>query len=170
MKKRIWIGMLLLALGGHAMAQDQPKFVTAAAPQDLTAIRHVMDSFHHAVVAHDGKGVAALFLDPGSTWVMALSDQAFAAARAKNASAQKVHVGSYKDFATFVSNTKSALDPRHTDIRIASDGTVASVYFHFDFNVDGKVNNRGDETWQLVKTADGWRIVAITYSVNPGAA
>ena len=50
-----------------------------------------------------------------------------------------------------------------------SDGAVASVYFHFDFVIDGKVENRGDETWQLVKTADGWRIVAISYSSNPGA-
>jgi len=32
------------------------------------------------------------------------------------------------------------------------------------------VQNRGDETWQLVKTNDGWRIVAITYSSNPPAA
>jgi ketosteroid isomerase-like protein len=81
-----------------------------------------------------------------------------------------VRVSSYQDFATFVSSTKSDLDPRHTDIRIMSDGAVASVYFHFDFVIDGKVENRGDETWQLVKTTDGWRIVAITYSSNPAGA
>jgi hypothetical protein len=129
-----------------------------------------MDAYHHAVVTHDGKGVSELFLDHGGALVTVLSDNAFAAARAKNASAQKVRISSYRDYATFVSSTKSDLDPRHTNVRIASDGAIASVYFHFDYVIDGKVENRGDETWQLVKTADGWRIVAITYSSNPQAA
>jgi len=102
--------------------------------------------------------------------VTVLSDKALPAMRAKKPSTQKVRVSSYQDFATFVSSTKSDLDPRHTDIRIMSDGAVASVYFHFDFVIDGKVENRGDETWQLVKTTDGWRIVAITYSSNPAGA
>jgi hypothetical protein len=96
-----------------------------------------------------------------------LSDQGFAAMKAKNPAVQKVRVSSYQDFATYLARTKSDIDPRHSSVQIMSDGAVASVYFHFDFDVDGKVANRGDETWQLVKTVDGWRIVAITYSSSP---
>ena len=167
MKKTIFIGAILLLLGGNANATDRP---AGTASQDVAGIQRVMEAFHHAVATHDGKGVSALFLDHGSTWVTVLSDKAFAAARAKKVSTPKVHVGSYRDFAAFVSSTKSNLDPRHTDVRMTTDGAVASVYFHFDFVIDGKVENRGDETWQLVKTADGWRIVAITYSSNPVTA
>ncbi|RUL62601.1 nuclear transport factor 2 family protein [Dyella dinghuensis] len=126
-----------------------------------------MDTYHRAVVAHDGKGVAALFLDHGSTWVTVLSDQGFAAMKAKNPAVQKVRVSSYQDFADYLAHSKSDIDPRHGSVQIMSDGAIASVYFHFDFDVDGKVANRGDETWQLVKTVDGWRIVAMTYSANP---
>lgn len=169
MKKIIFIGVILLLLGCNVTAAGRPGGTAGTAPQDVADIQHVMEDFHHAVATHDGNGVSELFLDPGSTWVTVLSDKAFAAARAKNPSTQKVHVSSYRDFANFVSKTPSNLDPRHTDVRIHSDGTVASVYFHFDFVIDGKVENRGDETWQLVKTVDGWRIVAITYSSNPGA-
>jgi ketosteroid isomerase-like protein len=147
-----------------------PDDAIAAAPQDVADIQHVMDRFHHAVVAHDGKSVSALFLEPGSTWVTVLSDNASAAAQAKNAAAQKVSLRRYQDFAAFVSNTKSVLDPRHDNVQIMSDGAVASVYFHFDFIIDGKVENHGNVTWQLVKTTDGWRIVAIAYSSNPGPA
>jgi hypothetical protein len=32
---------------------------------------------------------------------------------------------------------------------------------------DGKEQNRGSETWVLVKGTEGWRIAAITYSSNP---
>jgi ketosteroid isomerase-like protein len=170
MKKIACAGAFLLMVACAAATADQPNTTTPTSPQDMADIRQVMDAFHHAVATHDGHGVSALFLDHGSTWVTVLSDKAFAAAKAKNPSMQKVRVSNFQDFATFVSSTKSALDPHHTDIKIASDGAVASVYFHFDFMIDGKVENRGDETWQLVKTVDGWRIVAITYSSNPGAA
>jgi ketosteroid isomerase-like protein len=170
MKKIIFIGVILLLLGCNVAATDRPVGAAGTASQDAADIQRVMDAFHHAVVTHDGKGVSGLFLDDGSRLVNVLSDEAFAAVRAKNASTPKVHVSSYRDFAAFVSSTKSDLDPRHADVRMTSDGSVASVYFHFDFVIDGKVENHGDETWQLVKTADGWRIVAITYSSNPGAA
>jgi len=170
MKRIIFIAAMLLLPIFNVNAMDRPDSAAGAAPQDVADIQHVMDAFHHAVATHDGDGVSRLFLDHGSTWATVLSDKAFAAARAKNPSAQKIRVSSYKDFATFVSSTKSNLDPHHTDVRITSDGAIASVYFHFDFVIDGKSENRGDETWQLVKTADGWRIVAIIYSSNPGAA
>jgi ketosteroid isomerase-like protein len=168
-KNITFIGVILLILGRSAVAVDRPEGAIAMAPQDVADIQRVMDSFHHAVATHDGKGVSALFLDPGSTWVTVLSDKAFAAAKAKNAAAQKIQVRNYQDFANFVATTKSVLDPRHDNVHILSDGAVAAVYFHFEFVIDGKVENRGAETWQLVKTADGWRIVAITYSSNPGA-
>ena len=170
MKKFIFIAAILLLLGCNVAAMDRSGRDTASASQDVADIQRVMDAFHHAVATHDGNGVSKLFLDRSSTWLTVLSDKAFAAARVKNVSMQKVRVGSYKDFSAFVSSTKSDLDPRHTDVRIMSDGAVASVYFHFDFVIDGKVENRGHETWQLVKTVDGWRIAAISYSSNPGAA
>ena len=170
MKTLALIGTIFLSLSGSAAAFDQPDGVITTSPQDAADIRQVMDTFHHAVATHDGKGVAALFLDHGSTWVTVLSDHGLAAMRAKNAATPKVHVSSFQSFAAFVSSTKSALSPRHADVQIMSDGAVAAVYFHFDFIIDGKSENRGDETWQLVKTTDGWRIVAITYSSNPVAA
>ncbi len=170
MKKFTFIGIVLLMIGGSVAASDRSDGAMATAPQDVADIQHVMDTFHHAVTTHDSNGVSALFLDHGSTWVTVLSDKGFAAMKAKNPAVTKVRVSSYQDFAAFVSRTKSALDPQHKNIQIMSDGAVASVYFHFDFVIDGKVENRGYETWQLVKTTDGWRIVAITYSSNPGAA
>ncbi|MEA1647850.1 hypothetical protein UAJ10_02310 [Nitrospirillum sp. BR 11164] len=137
-----------------------------AEASDEAGIRQVMDAFHAAVVGHDGARLASLFLPDGGAWLNVLTDQAYAfVAGAK----PKVRVGSHRDFATFVSTTKSALDPRHDNIRIVSDGTVASVTFDFHFLIDGVETNRGMEMWQLVKDADGWRIAAITYSSTPKA-
>lgn len=127
MKETIFIWAILLLFSCSVTATDRLDGAAGTASQDVADIQRVMEAFHHAVATHDGKGVSELFLDHGSTWVTVLSDKAFATARAKNASAQKVRVSSYRDFAAFVSSTKSDLDPRHADVRITSDGAVASV-------------------------------------------
>ena len=127
----------------------------ANASTDVDDIRKVMDTFHEAVVSHDGARLSALFIPEGSTWLNVLKSPA------------KIRVGSYADFAKFVSNTKSDLNPQHSHVRIQTDGTIASAYFDFVFMIDGKVQNKGSETWQLVKGPEGWRIAAITYSSEP---
>src|SRR5580704_19413960 len=127
----------------------------AVAGSDSAEVQKVMDTFHRAVVNHDGAQVAALFIPEGSTWLNVLSDDAYARAKAKTPDAKKIRVGSFKDFAERVSHTKANFDPRHTHVQINSDGTIASVYFDFIFLSDGKETNHGSEAWQLVKGIDG---------------
>jgi len=157
-RKSLWVIALSLAAA---------RVASAGTPTD--EIQQVMDTFHRAVVNHDGAQVAALFVPEGSAWFNVLSDDAYARAKVKSPEVGKVRVGSYQEFAKFVSNSKASLDPRHSHVRIFSDGTVGMAYFDFDFVIDGKVENRGSETWQLVKGTQGWRIAAITYSSNPQA-
>jgi hypothetical protein len=160
--------ILIVALLLSTAAFDRRAAIGTAA--DTVDIQHVMDAFHDAVATHDGPQLAALFIPEGSTWLNVLSDEAYARAKAKSPDAVKVRVGSYKDFATFVSNSKASLDPKHSHIQIHTDGIIASVYFDFVFLINGQEENRGRETWQLVKGTDGWRIAAITYSSSPPAS
>ena len=134
---------------------------------DTVDPQHVMDAFHEALVTHDGPRLAALFLPEGSTWVNVLTDDALVRARHGKPATPKVRLSNFKDFAAFVSSTKQSLDPRHTNVVLHSDGTIASAYFDFVFFIDGKEENRGAETWQMVKGEAGWRIAAITYSSQP---
>lgn len=69
-------------------------------------------------------------------------------------------------FLDFVGSTPSAIEENFHHVRIETDGSVASAYFIFEFLIDGKLENRGAETWQLVKTDDGWKIAAMLYSSN----
>lgn len=61
----------------------------------------------------------------------------------------------------FMGRRKPNLNPTQSDVRINTDGTIASVYFDFIFLIDGKEQNRGSEIWVLVKGADGWKIATI---------
>jgi ketosteroid isomerase-like protein len=134
---------------------------------DETEIEQVMKQYHAAILAHDGAALSALFLPDANLWLNVLTDSAYARAQANSPTAQKVRVSDYKDFAKLVSTTPKNFNPEHDNVVIHTDGTIAAVYFDFVFNVDGKANNRGSETWQLVKAANGWRIASIVYSSKP---
>jgi len=151
----------MFCLSNPASAQQSAQNPT---PQDVKDIEQVMDAFHAAVVAHEGAKLATLFVPEGSAWFNVLTDSAYAGAKTKSDHAAKVRLSSFQNFATFVSTTKDRLDPRHAQIQIHSDGTIASVYFDFVFMINDKPENSGCETWQLVKTAEGWKIAAIAYS------
>src|ERR1700730_14757396 len=163
---------LTVSIGSVSFAQsplpaESNKAVPASTASDTVDVQHVIDAYHEAVLTHDGSRLANLFIPQGSMWIKVLSDDAYARAKAKSPDAVKVSVGSYTDFAKLVSTSKSSFNPTHTHLQQNSDGTIASLYFDFVFLIDGKEQNRGSETWILVKGSDGWRIAAITYSSNP---
>lgn len=133
----------------------------------VAAIEQVMKQYHEAVVTHNGAALSSLFLPDANIWLNVLTDSTYDRAKAKAPATQKVRVGNYRDFAKIVSTTTKSLDPEHSNVVIHTDGTIAAVYFDFVFKTDGIANNTGSETWQLVKTVDGWRITAICYSSNP---
>lgn len=153
---RFTLTALLLATLGVARA--------GTLADDTSDVQHVMDAYHDAVVAHDGARLAALFIPHGSVWLNVLSDDVFAAARAKAPAALKVRAGSVADFAQLVSGSRMQFNPTHTQLEVHSDGTIATVTFDFVFYIEGRAQNRGSEAWLLVKDTAGWRIAALTYS------
>lgn len=139
----------------------------ASTADDTVDVDHLIVAYHQAVVSHDASRLAALFLPAGTAWFSVLSDDGLKRARAKSPDATKLKPGSVESFVKLVATSKSRLDPRHTNLQVRSDGTIATATFDFDFFIDGKDQNKGSESWQLVKGADGWRIVSIVYSSNP---
>ncbi|SDF30977.1 protein of unknown function [Massilia sp. PDC64] len=138
-----------------------------AADADVAAIRQLVQQFQTAIVARDGKTLGSLFVQEGGSWWSVLDEPTYAAAKARNPAARRLEPSTWQKFAEFVTHSARPVEERFHDVRVDTNGTVASVWFDFDFLVDGKVTNRGSETWQLVRTDDGWKIVAMLYSVHP---
>ena len=139
----------------------------AATVDDSVDVDHLIAAYHQAVVSHDAPRLAELFVPTGTAWFNVLSDEGLKRARARSPDAAKLKPGSVEAFLKFVATSMSLLDPRHTNLHVRSDGTIATVTFDFSFLIDGKEENRGSESWQLVRAAAGWRIVSIIYSSNP---
>ena len=131
-----------------------PAHAAPAHEADIAAIRQLVQQFQSAIVAHDGKTLGSLFMQDGGSW-LSVSDGA----------GHRLMPSTWQKFADFVQHSDQPIEERFYDVRIDTNGTVASVWFDFDFLAGGKVVNRGSETWQLVRTGDGWKIQAMLYSV-----
>ena len=138
-----------------AMAAESPK----------ADIQKVVEQFQGALKAHDAKTLGSLFT-PECSWVEALGADSLVKVRAKKPDIGPYHTSTPAKFVGFVGSSKDPLEERFHDVRIETDGTVGIVYFDFEFLLAGKVQNRGAETWQMVRTEDGWKIAAMLYSSN----
>ena len=163
---RVLLSSMLLAvcLAGPAHAADG--VATGARAADVAAIHAVVDQFKAAIIARDGKTLGSLFLQDHDSWLSVADDAVWAKVKARNPKARKVSSSTWKKFANMIQTSDKPLEERFYNLRVDTNGAVASVWFDFDFLEDGKVTNRGSESWQMVRAEDGWKISSMLYSIG----
>jgi hypothetical protein len=162
--------MLSRTFATLAIALLATPFAHAATPPSTTAkaeINQLVDTFKAAIIAKNGTKLDTLFVSENSSWFSALNQASLDQMRTKKADAKRFRAepDAYKGFTKFVGSTTHAIEETFDNVRIDTDGTVGSVYFEYVFLLDGKPTNHGNETWQVVRTDDGWKINAMLYSV-----
>ncbi|WP_165390882.1 nuclear transport factor 2 family protein [Pseudoduganella lutea] len=156
--KRLLATALLLSAFCHPLAHAQPAGDDAVAVAEIGTI---VKAFQAAIVAKDRAALEAMFLPADNSWLTVASD-----AVKRKPGQPRVRPSSYRQFAEFVGNSKLPVEERFYNVRIHSNGSVGAVYFDFDFVEDGKVTNRGAESWHLVKTESGWKISSMVFSLG----
>ncbi|MGO4701399.1 YybH family protein [Dyella sp. 2RAB6] len=136
----------------------------ANVPQARAQIQQLVEQFKTAIKAHDGEGMAKLFM-PGGSWFQSLDDASWAKVKTREPNARQVMPDDYQKFSQFVGKATKPIEETFDNVRIETDGTIGTVYFDYVFLQSGKPTNHGAETWQLVRTPDGWKISAMLYSV-----
>jgi len=149
---RLFLSSLLLAacLAAPAQAADN------ARAADVAAIKQIVEQFKAAIIAHDGKTLDSLFLQGHDSWLTVADDQTWADVKARNPNARKWFAGARRQFTDFVQNEAKPVEERFYNVRIDTNGAVASVWFDFDFLEDGKVTNRGLEIEVGNTPINGW--------------
>lgn len=144
-----------------AHAKDATPDIQAAS---RTQIQQLVEQFKAAIKAHDGEGIRKLFL-PGGSWLQGLDEASWNQVKGKKPEARQFMPGDYQKFSQFVGSATKPIEETFDNIRIETDGTIGTVYFDYTFLESGKPTNHGAETWQLVRTPEGWKISAMLYSV-----
>jgi hypothetical protein len=156
MRNALPFAALLLFISAPCLAEGSPK----------AQVQQVVDSFQASLKAKDTKALGDLFLPETKAWITTLGEPSFTKVKAKHPEVTRYKAGSLQEFTDFVGKAKGSVEERFHNVRIETDGSVASVYFDFEFLMDGTVGNHGAETWQLVRTDNGWKIAAMLYSSN----
>lgn len=156
--------VLAFCLASPAHAADLAASGTRTA--DVAAIQGVIDQFKAAIIARDGKTLGSLFLQDHNSWLSVADEATWTKVKARNAKARKVFPSTWKEFAHFIQTSDKPVEERFYNVRVDTNGAVASVWFDFDFLIDGKVTNRGSESWQMVRAEDGWKISSMLYSMG----
>lgn len=167
-----FVSFLIVGAAAPSHAEDAPVPATAIAdaapmPNDAVAeaeVRDVVERFRVAIVAGDGDALRALFLPEPRVWVSVLDDAGLARADAREPGASRLRPDTYERFAESVEDSAGREEEVFSGVQIRTDGLVATVVFDFEYRIDGKVGNRGLETWHLVRTDAGWKIVSLVYS------
>lgn len=158
MMKKLLFALTLLLVSFAVSAQ-------VPADPDEAGVRRVIEAFRLSIIERDKERFMKLFLEGGVSWQSTLSDEALVRIREKNPKAVKLRVNP-TSFIDEVVADKASGEETFDNIRIDSDGDVAAVTFDYHFLSDGKETNSGKEAWQLIRTADGWRIVSVIWSVS----
>ena len=159
---------LVLAL---ACLSSFPAFAQteAKAAETTQEIEAVVEAFRTAIIDKDKERFVKLFLHENITWQSVKGDETLAFVRQKTPDAAKVAVNPQKTYLSFIDGivaAKEKQEEKFWNIKIDTDGDVASVFFDYSFHASDKKTNDGKEAWHLVKTDDGWKIVSVIWSVN----
>lgn len=160
---------LLLAIVCLALTTGSAHAATAsnaAASDAKSQIEQVIARFQTAVIKKDKAALGELFLSTNNSWIAVPTEATYRIVHAKHPKARRFMPGSYTEFVDFISTSPERMEEKFSNVKIETDGAVASVYFDFVFLSDGERQNHGSETWQLINTGSGWKINALVYSIN----
>ena len=148
----------------------QPALGAHNAPDDVAAVRKVVEAFRTSIINKDKATFVSLFYsdDPERvTWQMVDDDARVARLKEFVPEARRVVWWPENNFVAMIDGTVA--DPKpieevFRDVVIDTDGEIASVNFNYSATYDGKEQHWGREMWHLVRTDDGWRIISVIWS------
>jgi len=113
----------------------------------------VVQKIFDAIAAHDGEMIRAAMLADARIYLVRESGVSSSTALA--------------DMITQVSNGKAPMLERFTSTpKVLVRGRIAQVWGEYEFLIDGKFSHCGVDTATLFKTAEGWKISTLSYTVE----
>ncbi|WP_225586889.1 nuclear transport factor 2 family protein [Algoriphagus sp. Y33] len=126
--------------------------IPGVAQSDEDAVKAVIESLFYGMRAKDPDQIAAVF-----------SENAIMQTIETSGETGVVKAGSVADFVKGIGGLpeEAVIDERITDYLITIDEQLAAVWTPYEFYFNDKFSHCGVNSFQLVKMAEGWKIVYI---------
>ena len=133
---------------------------------DTAAIHKVLNSFTQSVIKKDSATLASLFANTPIAFLAVRGAETVAYLKKKDPSTAFIQIRNYKDFIAYVGQTKDQAEEKFYNVRIRTDGSVASLSSEYSFWSNNEKINWGQENWELIFNGTDWKIAAIVWSDN----
>ena len=140
--------------------------------QERAAIEQVVKSFAKALVEKDRPLYMSLFFSDKADeigWQFVSEDSRLIHIRKTKPDAIKARRIPGNNFISLIDAAVAANESneeKFSNVKIDTDGEIASVTFDYEFYEAGKKTNWGKEMWQLVRTENGWKIFSVVYTIR----
>jgi hypothetical protein len=145
--------LLAAALTTALTASQQPAGPPPEA--DRTAVIGVVQQLFDAMAARSTEQALRLVVPEGQM-VAVRDDKGIAAPRPRTLQA----------FAEALAGQKSSILERMWNPDVQVHGVLATLTTRYDFHQDGKFTHCGTDVFNLVKTAEGWKVASGIYTVE----
>lgn len=139
---------------------------------DAAAVMRVVEAFRVAIIERDRPAYMGLFFSvkPEEVgWQAVVDDQMLETIRRTRPQAIKARPNNANNFVSLIESviaSTTSQEEKISNVRVYTDGEVASAVFDYVYVSDGQPINRGSEHWQLVRTEGGWKIFSVVYTVR----
>ncbi|WP_083699932.1 hypothetical protein [Shewanella sp. UCD-KL12] len=99
-------------------------------------------------------------------WLGIFADDSLAFMQIKEPQITKVQSSDPVAFMDWIIAQESKVEEKFWNIQITQDRHIATVHFDYSFHIGEQKTNWGQESWQLIKTPQGWKINSVIYSLN----
>lgn len=152
MTHRFRLRLLSIAI----LLASRPTAAQSPTSADSAAVVTVVQRLLEAISSRDSTAARAMML-PGSQ---------LAAIRAGTPTIAPRITPDTTFLRTLASGRERYLERMWTPI-VRIHGAMADVWAPYDFHVDGKFSHCGIDTFTLMRTPNGWRVVSVAYTVEP---
>jgi len=154
------------------LAFSGPTLANVGPPRDVAAIEQVVESFRTALINKDKPTYMSLFFSDKPEeigWQFVSEDTRLEHIRKGKPDAIKARRIPGNNFVSLIDSAVATKEPREetvANLRIETDGEIASASFDYSYLANGKKANWGREMWQLLRTENGWKIDSVVYTIR----
>lgn len=166
------VGRATLTVVFAVLVASLPARAEQGATTDIAAIERVVESFRTSLIQKDKPTYMSIFFSDKPEdigWQFVSEDTRLEHIRKTKPDAIKARQIPSNNFVGLIDSAVATAEPREetfSNLKIDTDGEIASVSFDYAFLANGVKTNWGKEMWQLVRTEQGWKIFSVVYTVR----
>ena len=133
-----------------------------------TQIREVIEQFRTSIINKDKDAFSSLFFSDEVPFIAVFNDEMLARKRIERPNyPAAVDFGKFGPPANLISESDEQ-EEKMWNIKVQTDGHLASVNFDYSDHENGKKKAWGRESWSLVKVDTNWKITSVSFTVTEG--